>query len=100
HGRERDTTTSNRHREPITPERTGAKPELRTTTFPRSGRGTQPYTFGHDAVARETPERDQQLARQRHDQRLAHRRGIRRSLPIPLGERTVLLEQEKPPGEL
>src|SRR4029453_5472338 len=68
--------------------------------FPRSGSETQPYTCGHDAVAREAPERDQQLACQRHDHRLAHRRGIRRSLPIPLGERTVLLEQEKPPGEL
>src|SRR5271168_2454411 len=59
--------------------------------FPRSGGGTHPYTFGHDAVAREAPERDQQLAR---------RRGIRRSPPIPLGERTVLLEQEKPPRQL
>ena len=60
--------------------------------FPRSGGGTHPYSFGHDAVAREAPERDQQLACQRHNQRLARRRGIRRSLPIPLGERTVLLE--------
>src|SRR5271170_4229330 len=68
--------------------------------FPRSGGGTHPYTFGHDAVAREAPERDQQLARQRHDQRLARRRGIRGSLPIPFGERTVLLEQEKPPRQL
>jgi hypothetical protein len=33
--------------------------------FPRSGGGTQPYTFGHDAIAREAPERDQQLACQR-----------------------------------
>src|SRR5271155_3449116 len=30
--------------------------------FPRSGGRTQPHTFGHDAVAREAPERDQQLA--------------------------------------
>src|SRR5271156_5331164 len=66
--------------------------------FPRSGGRTQPHTFGHDAVAREAPERDQQLAGQRDDQCLARRRGIRRSLPIPLGERTILLEQEKPPG--
>src|SRR5277367_2492481 len=26
--------------------------------FPRSGGRTQPHTFGHDAVAREAPERD------------------------------------------
>src|SRR5215470_10761483 len=63
--------------------------------FPRSSSGTQPYTF-----AREAPERDQQLACQGYDQRLAHRRGIRRSLPIPSGERTVLLEQQKPPRQL
>src|ERR1700726_3815217 len=70
------------------------------STFLRSGSGTQPHTFGHDAVARETPKRDQQLARQRHDQRLAHRWGIRGSLPIPFGKRTALLEHEEPPGQL
>jgi len=67
---------------------------------PRSGGRTHPYTFGHDAVTRQTPERDQQLARQRHDQRLARRRSIRGSLPIPFGERTVLLEHEEPPRQL
>ena len=68
--------------------------------FRRSCSGTQPHTFGHDAVAREAPERDQQLARQRHNKRLAHRRGIRRSLPIPFGQRTVLLEHKEPPRQL
>src|SRR3974377_2414981 len=68
--------------------------------FRRSCSGTQPHTFGHDTVAREAPERDQQLARQRHNKRLAHRQGIRRSLPIPFGQRTVLLEHKEPPRQL
>jgi len=48
--------------------------------------------LGHDAVVREAPECDQELARQSHDQRLARRRRSLRSLPIPFGERAVLLQ--------
>jgi len=48
--------------------------------------------LGHDAVVREAPECDQELARQRHNQRLARRRRSLRSLPIPFGERAVLLQ--------
>ena len=48
--------------------------------------------FADDAVVREAPECDQELGRQSHDQRLARCRRSLRALPIPFGERAVLLQ--------
>src|SRR3954452_4394815 len=55
----------------------------------------------HFAGGHHAPQCDQQLSCQRHDQGLARAAaGIRRARPIPLCQRTLLLEQEKAPGQL
>ena len=59
----------------------------------RLQRRVQDDAFRHFAGGHEAPQRDQQLAGQSHDQRLAGgAAGFGRARPIPLGQRTVLLE--------
>src|SRR5262245_27031762 len=67
----------------------------------RSWRRTEDDTLWHLAHRDEAPEGDEQLARQRHDHRLAcAAASIGRSRLKPLGQDAVLLEPEKTPSQL
>ena len=66
-----------------------------------SGRRTQDDALRHLARRNEMPERDEQLARQRHDHRLARAAAsVGRSRREPLGQGAVLLKPEKTPSQL
>src|SRR3954447_9535293 len=56
---------------------------------------------GSRSLLQHCPPRDEQLSRQRHDQGLARAApGLGRARPIPLGQGTFLLMQQKAPGQL
>ena len=66
-----------------------------------SGRRTKAQSSWRLAGGDEAPERNEQLARQRHNHGLARAdASIRRARPIPLGQRALLLMQQKAPSEL
>src|SRR5262245_65303172 len=62
--------------------------------------GTEDDALGHDAVAHEVPQGDEQLAGQGHDHLLARGAGIRGASFKPLDQGALLLKLEEAPGEL
>ena len=102
HRKARVTATSDRHRQPAGEPWAGRKP----SRGPRCGRArsrrrTQDDTVRRLAGGHQTPQRDEQLARQRHDHGLARAAAsVRRPRPVPDRQTAGLLEPEKTPGEL
>ena len=67
----------------------------------RSRRRTQDDTVRRLAGGHQTPQRDEQLARQRHDHGLARAAAsVRRPCPVPDRQTAGLLQPEETPGEL
>src|SRR4051794_5116475 len=64
-------------------------------------RRSQDNASRHLARGHHSPQRDQQLSRQRHDQGLARAAtGVGRARPVPLRQRTLLLMKQEAPGQL
>src|SRR3954469_12911195 len=67
----------------------------------RPSRRSQDDASRHLARSHHSPQRDQQLSRQRHDQGLARAAtGVGRARPVPLRQRTLLLMKQEAPGQL
>src|SRR5215210_5678693 len=98
HGLLRVTATSDRQRRPTL----SCSPGSESLSCPNSPSGrSQDDASWHLARGHHSPQRDQQLSRQRHDQGLARAAaGVSRARPVPLRQRTLLLEQGKAPGQL
>src|SRR3954466_7202514 len=84
------------------PYRGGTRPECYQGNLLRVGSlacRTQDNAVRSLAGGHHAPQRNEQLSRQRHDQGLARAApGIGRARPIPLGQCTLLLVQQKAPG--
>ena len=99
HGWVRDTATSDRHRQCRVSSRTRAEPVFSCPVH--SDRRVQAHIRRHLAGGRQAPQRDQQLAGERHNHRLpGGAAAILGALPEPPGQRTVRLMPQKAPGEL
>src|SRR4051794_33106885 len=101
HASARVTATSDRHRPPSTAAWRGAETPSREAVRSSRSRRPQGEALRHLARGRQLPQPDQELPRQRHDQRLARAgAGVRGARPVPAGERAVLLVQQEAPGQL